>query len=148
MATKSSPRWEQKLESYTKALKRLAQIVNESRKRPLSDIERDGMIQRFEFTHELAWKVMMSFCKFQSPEETLFGSKDSTRWAYERGLITNGDVWMQMIVSRNYTSHNYDDDESAATAKAIVNDYFPEFVSFLEKMQSLSSTPQPLLFEE
>lgn len=142
------PRWEQKLESYHKALSRLAEIVNVANTRPLSEIERDGMIQRFEFTHELAWKVMMSFCKFQSPEESLFGSKDSTRWAYERGLIENGEVWMQMIASRNYTSHNYDDNESAEAANAIVKDYFPEMVKFCKKMQSLSSNPQRTLFEE
>lgn len=142
----TTPRWQQKLESYHKALSRLAEIVNVAKTRSLNDIERDGMIQRFEFTHELAWKVMMSFCKFQSPEESLYGSKDSTRWAYERGLITNGEVWMQMIASRNYTSHNYDDSEAAETARAIVCDFYPELVAFWEKMQSISANPQGTLF--
>lgn len=131
------PRWEQKLESYHRALSRLAEVVMTAHNRPLTDIERDGMIQRFEFTHELAWKVMMSFCKFNSPEDILYGSKDSTRWAYEKGLITDGEVWMQMIASRNYTSHNYDDAEAEDIADAIVNNFFPALQAFDEKMHTI-----------
>ena len=71
-----TPRWEQKLGSYGKALKRLKEIVVLSHRRDLTEIEKDGLIQRFEFTHELAWKLMMSFCKYQSPEIELFGSVD------------------------------------------------------------------------
>lgn len=134
------PRWEQKLDSYHKALNRLAEIVNCSKERPLSDFEKDGLVQRFEFTHEMAWKVMMSFCKAQSPEEELFGSKDSTRWAANRGLLTDGEVWMDMIRSRNFTSHNYDGEVADSVVNKVVNSYFPQMCDFYNRMSSLSST--------
>lgn len=49
-------RWQQRLASYEKALNQLRDAVAESEKRPLSDLETQGLIQAFEFTHELAWK--------------------------------------------------------------------------------------------
>lgn len=141
------PRWEQKLDSYHKALNRLAEIVNCSKQRELSDFEKDGLVQRFEFTHEMAWKLMMSFCKWQSPEEELFGSKDSTRWAYGKGLLNNGEVWMDMIRSRNYTSHNYDGVVAESVVNKVVNEYFPEMQSFYFRMEALAATRPSDLFE-
>lgn len=139
-------RWEQKLESYSKALRRLAEIVNCANSRELSDFEKDGLVQRFEFTHEMAWKLMMSFCRYQSPEMELYGSKDSTRWAFSHDLIADGDTWMQMIQSRNSTSHNYDGVVADQVVQRVVKDYFPCMVAFHDKMQSLSSEPKLNLF--
>ena len=136
-----TPRWEQKLGSYAKALKRLKEIVVLSRQRELTEIEKDGLIQRFEFTHELAWKLMMSFCKCQSPEIELFGSKDSTRWAFEHGLISGGDIWMEMIASRNMTSHNYDGDIAEEVFFKIVNVYYKSLIEFYNKMRTFASEP-------
>ncbi len=82
------PRWEQKLNSYTKALTRLAKIVNESKVRELNEFELDSIVQRFEFTHEIAWKLMKSYAEFQG-ENMIAGSRDATRWAFENHLITN-----------------------------------------------------------
>jgi len=141
-----TPRWELKLVNYQRALSRLAEVVNVSKTRSLSALERDGMIQRFEFTHELAWKLMMSFCKFQSPEVDLFGSKDSTRWAFEHGLLEDGEVWMNMIASRNETSHNYDEELAADVYANIANLYYPAMLAFYNKMHALSSSPQTELF--
>lgn len=141
------PRWEQKLDSYHKALNRLAEVVNRYNERGLSEIERDGLVQRFEFTHEMAWKLMMSFCKSQSPEEELFGSKDSTRWAFGKGLLNNGDVWMDMIRSRNYTSHNYDGVVTESIVHKVVEEYYPQMKLFYFKMEALSATkPSDVFF--
>lgn len=139
MEQKAYPRWEQKLDSYRKALNRLAEIVNCSRQRPLSEFEKDGLVQRFEFTHEMAWKLMMSFCKAQSPEEELFGSKDSTRWAAGRNLLDDAEIWMDMIRSRNFTSHNYDGDVADSVAGKITDTYYPQMLTFYYRMNALSS---------
>lgn len=139
-------RWEQKLGSYSKALRRLAEIVSCAKTRELSDFEKDGLVQRFEFTHEMAWKVMMSFCRHQSPETELFGSKDSTRWAFSHGLISDGELWMEMIQSRNSTLHNYDGEVADHVVQRVVGDYFASMVAFHDKMQGLSSAPQLNLF--
>lgn len=146
--TTTYPRWIQKLESYRKALNRLAEIVNCARLRDLSDFERDGLVQRFEFTHEMAWKLMMSFAKAMSAEEELFGSKDSTRWAAKRGLIEDAEIWMDMIRSRNETSHNYDGDIADNVVRKVTEQYFPQMQSFLFRMQGLASTQENDLFEK
>ena len=127
-------------------MKRLKEIVVLSRQRDLTEIEKDGLIQRFEFTHELAWKLMMSFCKYQSPEIEIFGSKDSTRWAFERGLISGGEIWMEMIASRNMTSHNYDGDIAEEVFSKILNVYYKSLVEFYNKISVFASEPTLELF--
>ena len=70
------PRWEQKLTSYHRALNRLAEIVNEMDKRQLNDFEADGLVQRFEFTFELAWKLIKSYAEFQGTDKEIMGSRE------------------------------------------------------------------------
>lgn len=101
--------------------------------RPLTDLEKQGLIQAFEFTHELAWNTMKDFYEFQG-ESGIQGSRDAARLAFRRGLITSGEVWMDMIGSRNLSSHTYDE----KTADDIVNDirerYFHEFILLEEHL--------------
>jgi len=77
-----------------------------ARQRKLSDLEQQGLIQAFEFTHELAWNTLKDFRESRGTA-SLYGSKDATREAFARGLIANGDEWMAMIESRNRSSHTY-----------------------------------------
>lgn len=147
MANESKPRWEQKLESYTKALTRLAQIVNESKKRNLNDFELDSVIQRFEFTHEVAWKLMKSYAEFQG-EDLIAGSRDACRWAFENHLIEDGQVWMNMIRSRNETSHDYDDAIATETIAQVVNHYYPAMLAFQQRMIAIATTTPRDLFNQ
>lgn len=147
MVQESRPRWEQKLESYTKALKRLAHIVNESKIRDLNEFELDSIIQRFEFTHEIAWKLMKSYAEFQGDDQ-IAGSRDACRWAFENHLIEDGQVWMNMIRSRNETSHDYDDVIATATINSIVNQYYPAMLAFQQKMISIATTTPKDLFNQ
>ena len=55
-------RWQQRLANYARALEQLGSAVATSKQRPLSELEKQGLIQVFEFTHELAWNVMKDFC--------------------------------------------------------------------------------------
>lgn len=95
------------------------------------------MIQAFEFTHELAWKTLKDFLEAHGTTKKLYGSKDSTREAFAQGLLDAGDEWMEMIESRNETSHAYNEDTADAIADAILSRYFPEFGKLLEKMSDL-----------
>lgn len=142
----TTPRWEQKLDSYTKALNRLAEVVNESKKRELNGFELDSVVQRFEFTHEVAWKLMLSYCKFVSPEEQTLGSKDSTRWAFHAGLLENGEVWMDMIWARNTTSHTYDGDVAESIIAKIVDVFYPEMIKFHDVMEKRRTNGEMILF--
>lgn len=141
-------RWEQRQISFHKALNRLAEIVNESKKRELNDYENDGLVQRFEFTHESGWKLMKSYAEFKGISG-IGGSRDATRYANQLDIINDGDLWMDMIKSRNETSHNYDGTIAKSVIDKIINVYYPEMVKFDEKMDSLSTqTPDRLFYNK
>lgn len=132
-------RWEQRLQSFHKALSRLAEIVNASKSRTLNDFERDGLVQRFEFTHELSWKLMKAYAEYQG-YDGIGGSRDATRKAFEINLIPDGQIWMDMIKSRNETSHNYNGDIADDVVDNILNVFYPELMAFYYKMNELATT--------
>ena len=119
-------RWKQRFNNYLKALQTLDEAFALTQTRALSRLEQQGLIQSFEFTHELAWNVLKDYLSDQGIAG-LIGSKDATRSAFKAGLVTEGEDWMRMIADRNLTSHTYDQ----ATAQAIVDNilarYYPAF---------------------
>lgn len=138
------PCWEQRLDSYRKALARLAEIVSAGKRRTLNDFERDGLVQRFEFTHELSWKLMKAYAEYQG-YDGIGGSRDATRKAYEMNLISDGQTWMDMIKSRNETSHNYDGEIAVETVEKILGRFYPLLAEFYQKMNNLSAlTPNDM----
>jgi len=129
-----TPRWRQRILYYQRALKQLAAAVELAGTRALSDLERLGLVQAFEFTHELAWKVMQDYCQWQG-QSGLAGSRDATRAAFQSGLIRDGEIWMDMIRSRNLTSHTYNQDTVEAIADLILQEYWPLLNGFGQEMQ-------------
>lgn len=107
----------------------------------VDELLQEGMIQRFEYTHELAWKVMKDYAEYQGYTD-IRGSRDAIRKALEMGLIDDKQ-WMETIEARNLTSHNYDNDVVSEIYENITNFYFL-FCRFEEKMQSLNT---PSLFD-
>jgi len=130
-------RWKQRVNHYQKALLQLTKGVELSRLRPLSEIEQQGLIQAFEFTHELAWNVMKDFFEYQG-NFTIMGSRDATREAFLRNLIVDGDGWMEMIKSRNQSSHTYNQEIADEIAGNVIFVYFKLFVEFEQRMQALT----------
>jgi nucleotidyltransferase substrate binding protein (TIGR01987 family) len=112
----------------------LAAAVELAGTRALSDLERQGLVQAFEFTHELAWKVMQDYCQWQG-QSGLAGSRDATRAAFQAGLIRDGEIWMDMIRSRSLTSHTYNQDTVEAIADLILQEYWPLLNGFSQEMQ-------------
>lgn len=141
-------RWIQRFENYRKALFRLKQAVNIVSEKigedeETDDLLKEGLIQRFEYTHELVWKVMKDYAEYQGYTE-IRGSRDAFRKAFEIGLISDK-RWMESIEDRNLTSHNYDDETAEEIYESIVNVYYPLFLDFEKKMLSLSEL-NPTLF--
>jgi len=104
--------------------------------RDLSDLEQQGLIQGFEYTHELAWKTLKDFLEHRGTE-ALYGSKDVTRQAFKLGLIEDGDIWMDMIRDRNLTSHTSNEERAQEIVEAILNRYGTVFTAFQRRMESL-----------
>ncbi len=129
-------RWIQRFNNFNKALAQLREAVELARQRPLSKLEEQGLIQAFEFTHELAWNTLKDFLKNRGVQN-LYGSKDVTREAFKTGLIETGEAWMDMIQSRNLTSHTYDEATAAKIAAAIRDAYYVEFEALCIKLTEL-----------
>ena len=129
-------RWIQRFSHFKKALSQLREAVELARQRPLTKLEGQGMIQAFEFTHELAWNTLKDFLD-ESGYEKIYGSKDATRAAFKAELIKNGQAWMKMINSRNLTSHTYEEATAAEIVSAIQSIYFAEFEALQVKMEEL-----------
>ena len=126
-------RWIQRLSHYAKALSQLTKFIEKGR---LNELEKQGLIQSFEYTYELAWNTLKDYFEAQG-ETNMHGSRDVFRLAFKRGLIENGETWMDMIKSRILTSHTYNEDVAEIIAADIVNRYFSEFVTLKTKMESL-----------
>lgn len=76
----------------------------------------------------------------------MYGSKDATKEAFAAGLILEGEVWMDMIISRNKTSHTYNEETADDIFLKIMNDYYSEFLSFRDKMEALRSGKKGEIF--
>ena len=105
----------------------------------IDELIKEGLIQRFEYTHELAWNVMKDYALFQG-NSTIGGSRDATREAYKLQIIENADLWMDMIISRNQTSHNYNQEVSNEIFEKISNQYLPLFVGLKLVFEKLSTS--------
>ena len=117
-------RWTQRLSNFHKALLQLKEAVALFQTRQLSDLEKQGLIQCFEYTHELAWKTIKDFLEYHGTAE-IYGSKDATREAFRLGIIKEGQIWMDMIKSRNQTSHIYDEKTVEEIVQLIGKSYYP-----------------------
>jgi len=83
-------RWVQRFSNYKKALNQLKEAIDLMSQRALSNLEKQGVVQAFEFTHELSWNMMKDFLESKGNTE-IYGSKDATRQAFKYGLIIDGD---------------------------------------------------------
>lgn len=127
-------RWVQRFSNYQKALKQLSRFID---KGDLNELEVQGLIQSFEYTHELAWNTLKDFLESRG-NENIYGSKDTTRKAFQLNLIDNGEIWMDMIQSRNETSHTYNEEVSKKISSSIINRYHPQFVGLERKLKELA----------
>ena len=126
-------RWIQRFNNFNKALSQLTKFIE---KGELNEMERQGLIQSFEYNYELACDTLKDYFEAQG-ETNIFGSRDVFRLAFKRGLIENGEIWMQMITSRILTSHTYNEDTAEKIAKDTETIYYDEFVKLRAKLEAL-----------
>jgi nucleotidyltransferase substrate binding protein (TIGR01987 family) len=143
-------RWLQRFSNFRKALAKLRQAIEIIAEKQdfgndVDELLEEGVIQRFEYTHELAWNVMKDYAEYQG-YTNIGGSRDAIRKSLEIDIIDDAH-WMDTITDRNQTSHNYDDDTAARIFENIIKIYFPLFCRFEEKMLEKSKN-EPDLFEK
>lgn len=129
-------RTEIKFENFSKAIKRLGD-ANTHFKSVQDEFSRDSVIQRFEFTYELAWKILYEVLIDQGLEDINKTPRSVFQAACDAGLIKNSDLWLQMMFARNKTSHQYDEAESIQIADDICNIYLNEFRKLYKSLYKL-----------
>lgn len=146
-------RWEQRYSNFMKALHKLTQAIEFIQQNQIEEDEpidasdtafvldemiKEGLIQRFEYTHELAWNVMKDYAAYQG-NVSVGGSRDASREAFQLKLISDGEVWMDMIGSRNKSSHTYNEETADEIYFKIINEYYPAFLDFQKNIEAKRS---------
>jgi len=137
-------RWEQRFANYRKALAQLQKFID---KGELSELEKQGLIKAFEYTYELGWKTLQDFLEF-SGQTDIYGSRDVTRKAFELNLIEDGEGWMDMLQSRNLTSHTYREEVAEEICRQITELYFSLLTRLKAKLESLHSKRDQSVFDK
>ena len=138
MGQQSDIRWLQRYSNYHKACQRLIDVTQSGISvDDLSELEQEGLVQRFEYTFELSWKVMQDLLTYKG-YEFMTGPNGTLKMAFEDGLISNHDGWRLMAKSRNTLSHVYDEDEASAIVGLIFTHYAPLLKALDEKLAQLS----------
>jgi len=118
-------RWVQRYANFHKACGRLLEVTEADRYiDDLSELELEGLVQRFEYTFELSWKVLQDLLLYKG-YEFMLGPNGTLKMAFEDGLIADHDGWRRMAKSRNTLSHVYDENEVLPIVRLIYSDYSP-----------------------
>ena len=127
-------RWIQRFSNFKKAFEQLQKAFLLSTQRELSDLEKSGVIQTFEYTFELAWKTLKNFLEHKGNFDIL-GSRDAIKLALQYNIIY-GNEWLEMIKARNLTSHIYSEEEVEEILEAILHRYYPKLLELKEKLEN------------
>lgn len=120
-------RWHQRFISFNKALNQLERFVKVDQ---LNEMEAQGLIKAFEYTYELSWKTLQDLLKDKGYSD-IIGPKPVIEQSFQDGYISDGKGWMRMHLSRNLTSHTYDDE----TAKEVITNIRNEYFDLLKNLQ-------------
>ena len=127
-------RWQQRFANFKKALSQLTLAVLQNQQHPLSNLEKQGLVQAFEYTYELGWNTLKDYLAYQGIVD-LIGSRDTIREAFSRGLIADGEGWMSMLVDRNRSSHTYNEEVADEIAADILTKHYALLLALQKKMQ-------------
>lgn len=125
-------RWQQRFYNYNKALSQLERFIQQP---SLNVFEEQGLIKAFEYTYELAWKTLQDFYK-ERGIENIIGPKPVIEQSFQDGIITDGKGWMAMHVSRNLTSHTYNEETASEIAFEIKSKYYTLFKELHHRLSS------------
>lgn len=125
-------RWKQRYANYKKAVFQLTEFVE---KPDLNKFEKQGLIQCFEYTFELAWKTAKDYLEDQgfsvkSPRQTI-------QLAFQTELIADGHVWIDALEKRNLMAHTYDENRIKEAERLIRDNYYPMLKALQAELEKL-----------
>jgi len=113
-------RWQQRFSSFEKAFRQLERFLS---KTELNEMEGQGLIKAFEYTYELSWKTLQDLL-MEKGYKDIIGPRPVIEQSFQDGYIKNGKEWLKMHISRNLTSHTYNEETAKEVIKEIRNTYF------------------------
>jgi nucleotidyltransferase substrate binding protein (TIGR01987 family) len=116
-------RWQYRLDNFTRALALLREAVDLAIARPLTQLEKEGAVQRFEYSLELGWKTLKDYLQSERVKIEPITPREVVRQAFVAGVIEDSTVWMDALDARNEMAHNYDGAEFTAVLVAIEKRY-------------------------
>lgn len=123
-------RFEERKQDLIKASNRLEEALTEG----ISDLAIDGVLHRFEFTFELAWKTMKDYLEYQGITGKIGSPREIIKEAFAAGIIEDGEIWIKMMLSRNELSHLYDEEASRQIYNNIKENYVSEIKKLVNKL--------------
>jgi nucleotidyltransferase substrate binding protein (TIGR01987 family) len=127
-------RWKQRFENYEKAFRLLREALG--RVDHLSDLEKEGTVQRFEFTVELAWKTLRDYLEHTGMVLDQNTPKNVIKQAFAAKIISDGQLWIDILDCRNRLSHTYDEAAFDQAVREIAKRFlsaFEELYEFFKK---------------
>ena len=106
--------------------------LKEALEKEADDITIDGVLHRYEFTFELAWKTLKDYLEYLGISSNTGSPREVLKESYAHNLIENGEVWIKMMLARNSLSHLYDEEESRKFYEDIKNKYIFEIEKLVE----------------
>jgi len=125
-------RWKQRFQNFKKAFQQFSDAVSCVDK--LSVLEKEGMVQRFEYTFELAWKTLKDFLEAKNVDAKY--PREVIKKAFEYEIIKDGETWLEMLEQRNLMTHTYSEEIFTKAVQMICGKYYPvieQVYSFLLK---------------
>ena len=133
------PRWLDRFDNLKRAFLLLREVMEIIQERKLSPLEQEGVIQRFEYTWELTWKVLKDYLEYSGIVLDTITARSVIKEAIAAKIIDNGDVWMDALDSRNKMSHTYNYKDFEKIIISIEKNYYPELNNFYLKMLKIST---------
>jgi len=122
-------RFKQRLEKFSNALERLKEGLTKSAD---DDLYRDGIPQRFEFTFDLSWKTIKDYMEYQGIIPKIGSPREIIQLGFKQGIISDGEAWIQMMLSRNALSHLYDE----KTSREIYGKIKMEYINLFNELKA------------
>jgi nucleotidyltransferase substrate binding protein (TIGR01987 family) len=135
MKPTEKPRWQYRFDNFKRAYALLREAIEQTQERELSQLEKEGVIQRFEYTIELAWKSMKYYLESQNVVLDQVTPRAVIKEAFAAKLVTEGQVWMDALDARSEISQSYDFARLEAVLTAIQNQYLAVFESLYFQLQ-------------
>jgi len=135
MSNTDEIRWRQRFDNFQKAFLLLKDALEAKPLNEYSKLEKEGIIQRFEYTFELAWKTLKDKLFYEGYDEKT--PRSVIRRAFETGFISENEteIWLDSLEKRNMLSHTYNEETAQKALETIRNNYYPVIKQVYENLQ-------------